>query len=435
MSTITLGIIGVIALLVLLMSGMPIATTMGFVGFVFYGLISGFNKAVSLISMDLFANISSYTLSVVSMFTLMGFFALHSGIGSQLYNFFDKCLGSLPGGMAIASEGACAVFGAVCGSGPATVSTIGSIAIPEMKRYRYADSLSTASIAAGGGLGLLIPPSITAIVYGILTEQSIGRLFMSGISAGVILMLFYMIAIYITAKRHPEKAPVGAKATWGERLTALRGGLLDVVIIFAISIGGLSIGWFTPTEGGAVGAAAVLAVSLIRRKIGWKGILAALTDTAKTIGMVVFLCACATAFSRFIAVSRIAAAIGDGLTGLNLPPLGLMAIVILLYLIFGCFIDALPMIMLTVPIFYPIVVNDAGYDPIWFGTTITLVAVMGMITPPVGVNAYVAKGIAKDVPLSVVFSGVWPFIICQLLCIFLIVFFPQIVLFIPNLLM
>jgi tripartite ATP-independent transporter DctM subunit len=430
---VTLGIIGVVVLLLLLVSGMPIAATMAFVGIVFYGLISGFDKAFSLISMDLFANINSYTLSVVSMFTLMGFFALHSGIGSQLYSFFDKCMGHLPGGMAIASEGACAVFGAVCGSGPATVSTIGSIALPEMKRYRYNDSLSTASIAAGGGLGLLIPPSITAIVYGILTEQSIGKLFMAGITAGVILMLFYMIAIYIIAKTRPHMAPTGEKASWRERWSALGGGLIDVIIIFGISIGGLSVGWFTPTEGGAIGAFAVLAVSLIRRKITWRGIVASLTDTAKTIGMVVFLVACATAFSRFLAISRISGAVADGLIGLNLPPLGLMLVVVFIYLIFGCFVDALPMIMLTVPIFYPIVVDGAGFDPIWFGVMITLVAVMGMITPPIGVNAYVVRSIAKGVTLPTVFKGVWPFIGCQLACIILFILVPDLALVIPNL--
>ncbi|MDR3364685.1 MAG: TRAP transporter large permease [Clostridiales Family XIII bacterium] len=432
MTPIMIGIIGIVVLLVLLVSGMPIAATMAVVGIVFFGLISGFGKALSLISMDLFANINSYTLSVISMFTLMGFFALHAGIGTQLYNFVDKCLGHLPGGMAIASEGACALFGAVCGSGTATVSTIGSIALPEMKRYGYSDSLSTAAIAAGGGLGLLIPPSMTAIVYGLLTEQSIGKLFMAGIMAGVILMLFFMIAIYIMAKRKPDMAPTGVKSTWKQRWEAMGSGLLEVVIIFAVSIGGLSVGWFTPTEGGAIGAFAVLAVCLIRRKIAWKGILAALTDTAKTIGMVVFLIACATAFSRFLAVSRISSAIADGLAGLDLTPTALMIVVVLIYLVFGCFVDSLPLIMLTVPIFYPIVVDMAGYDPIWFGVIITIVAIMGTITPPVGINAYVVKSVARDVSLQTVFKGVWPFIGCQLASIALFIAAPELLLFIPN---
>ena len=433
--SITFGIIGIIVLLALLIGGMPIAATMAFVGILFYGLIAGFDKAFALISMDLFANINSYTLSVVSMFTLMGFLGLHSGLGAQLYDFFYKALGHLPGGMAIASEGACAAFGAVCGSGAATVSTIGSIALPEMKKYGYNDSLATASVAAGGGLGLLIPPSVTAIVYGLLTEQSIGRLFMAGIMGGIVLMLFFMIVIYIMAKRNPSIAPTSKKFSWKERRQSMGGGLIDVLVIFIIAIGGLSVGWFTPTEGGAIGAFAVLAVCLIRRKIKWKGIVAALTDTAKTIGMVIFLVACATAFSRFLAISRMSVAMANGLDSLNLQPVGLMLIVLIIYLIMGCFIDALPMIILTVPIFYPIVVINAGYDPIWFGVIITLVAIMGTITPPVGVNAYVAKAVARDVPLTTVFKGVWPFVGCQVAAIVLFIFWPNLLLYIPNLLM
>ena len=434
MTTISVGILGLVVLLVLLLIGVPIAASMAIIGVVGYGALSGFGSSFKLLSMDLFSSIASYNMSVVAMFTFMGFLALHSGIGSRLYEFAYKLMGHLPGGMAIASEGACAAFGAICGSGPATVSTIGSIALPEMRRYKYDDSLATASIAAGGGLGLLIPPSITAIVYGIMTEQSIGKLFMGGISVGVLLMLLFMATIYLLNQRNSALAPRARKASWKERAGAMSGGLVETAIIFVVSIGGLSVGWFTPTEGGAIGAFAVLVVCLIRRKLSLKAFLAALTDTAKTIGMVVFLVACATAFSRFLAISKIPTAIAESVGGLALPSFGIMLIILLIYLVAGCFVDALPLIMLTVPIFYPIVVK-IGYDPVWFGVVITLVCCIGMITPPVGVTAYVAKGVAKAVPLEVVFKGVWPFFLAQFICLAFCLFVPQFVLFLPNMLM
>jgi tripartite ATP-independent transporter DctM subunit len=433
MATVTFGMVGLVALLVLLLIGVPIAASMAIVGIIGYGTLSGFGSSFKLLSMDLFSSIASYNMSVVSMFTFMGFLALHSGIGSKLYEFAYKMMGHLPGGMAIASEGACAAFGAICGSGPATVSTIGSIALPEMRRYKYDDSLATASIAAGGGLGLLIPPSITAIVYGIMTEQSIGKLFIGGISVGILLMLLFMVTIYLLTKRNPALAPRGRKASWKERAEAMSGGLVETGIIFVVSIGGLSLGWFTPTEGGAAGAFAVLVVCLIRRKLPLKAFLAALTDTAKTIGMVVFLVSCATSFSRFLAISKIPMAIAENIGGLDLPSFGIMLIILLIYVVAGCFVDALPLIMLTVPIFYPIVIK-IGYDPVWFGVIITLVCCMGMITPPVGVNAFVAKGIAKDVPLEVVFKGVWPFFLSQIICLAFCLVVPQFVLFLPNML-
>ena len=428
------GIVGFFVLLFLMVIGLPISVSMAIVGFVGFGLVAGFTSALRIIPLDMFSSIASYNLSVVSMFTLMGFFALHAGIGNRLYECAYKFFGHLPGGLAIASEGACAGFGAVCGSGPATVATIGSIALPEMKRYKYQDSLATATVAAGGGLGLLIPPSTTAIIYGILTEQSIGRLFIAGISAGILLMLLYMAAIFIMTMRNPGLAPRGPKFTWKERMSSLRGGLLETIIIFAVSVGGLSIGWFTPTEGGAIGAFSVLFVALARRQLSWRKFTAALSDTAKTIGMAIFLVAAATLFGRFIAISKIPATIAAGMMGMDVPPYMAMLLILFIYLVAGCFIDALPLIMLTVPIFFPIVLF-LGYDPIWFGVIIVLVCVMGMITPPVGVNVYVAKAVAVNVSVETVFKGVWPFVLCQIVCILFCFFFPGFVLFLPNLLM
>ena len=434
MSPVMIGLIGIVIFLILVLAGFPIASGMMLVGLVGYGVLTNMDAAMNLLAVDMFASFSSYNMSVVAMFTWMGFLALHSGIGARLYDFAYALIGHLPGGLAMASEVACAAFGAVCGSGPATTATIGSIAFPQMKKYGYEESLYTGCVAAGGGLGLLIPPSTTAIVYGVATEQSIGKLFMAGIGAGILLMILFIICIYITAKRNPEVAPRGRKHTGKEIIASMSGGLIETLIIFVIAIGGLTAGFFTPTEGGAIGAFAMLVVVLVRRKLTWKAFVGSLLDTVKTTGMVLFIVACATIFGRFIALAQIPASIVAGVNSLDVPRWVIFAIIMVVYLIAGCFIDSLPMITLTVPIFYPVIVENLGYDPIWFGVIITMVCCLGMITPPVGIDAYVAKNTAKDVPLQVVFKGIWPYVIAIALGIVIVTIFPQIILFIPNML-
>lgn len=434
MSSVTVGLIGIVLFLIILLCGFPIATGMLLTGFVGYGVLTSFSAASKLVAVDLFQSFSSYNMSVVALFSWMGFLALYSGIGAKLYDFAYCLIGHLPGGLAMASEAACAMFGAVCGSGPATTATIGSIAFPQMKKYGYDEALYTGCVAAGGGLGLLIPPSMTAIVYGVATEQSIGKLFMAGISAGLLLMILFIIYIYVKAKRHPEIAPCGRKCSGKEILESMNGGLIETMIIFLVSIGGLTAGIFTPTEGGAIGAFAMLVLVLVRRKLNWKGFVNSLMDSAKTMGMVLFIVACATIFSRFIALAQIPTAITTLISGLSVPRWIIMFLIIIVYLILGMFIDSMPMITLTVPIFYPVVVGQLGYDPIWFGVLITMVCCMGMITPPVGIDAYVAKNTAGDVPLQTVFSGIWGFVAMIALGIAIVIAFPQIVTFIPNLL-
>ncbi|MGI6214674.1 MAG: TRAP transporter large permease [Christensenellales bacterium] len=434
MSSVLTGIIGVVVFLIVSLLGFPIASGMLLVGVVGFGLLTSAGAALNLIAVDLFSSITSYNMSVVAMFTLMGYLALHSGIGAKLFDYAYKKIGHRPGGLAMASVVACTAFGAVCGSGPATTATIGSISFPVMKKHKYDSSLYTASVAAGGGLGLLIPPSMTAIVYGVATEQSIGRIFMAGIGAGILLMLLYMLVIYIQAKRNPNLAPRGEKYSRKERAEAAKDGLIEVGLIFLLSIGGLSVGWFTPTEGGAVAAFAMLVVVLVRKQLNWKKFVAAIMDTVKTMGMVLFIVACATTFGRFIALTQIPAALATLLTGLNTAPWVIMLIIVAIYLVLGMFIDSLPMIMLTIPIFYPVVI-DIGYDPIWFGVIITMVCCMGMITPPVGIDVYVTRNVAPDVPLTTIFKGIWPFLFATLAAIAFLIIFPDIALLIPNLLM
>lgn len=432
MSPFLAGIVGILIFVVFLALRMPIAIAMGLVGFVGCLYLISPEAALRVIAKDLYSTFSSYSLSVIPMFVWMGFLAYYSGIGGKLYNFAYKLLGHLPGGLAMASEAACAIFGAVCGSNTATAATMGAIAIPEMRKYKYDDSLATASVAAGGALGVLIPPSVIFVVYGIATQQPIGKLFIAGILPGVLLTLLYMAAIYYLARRNPLLGPPGPRSTLREVLLSFTGGLPEVLVVFIISIGGLFAGWFTPTEAGAVGAAGVLVVSLLGGHLNWEGLVRSLRDTTRTTAMIMFLVGGATIFGRFIAVSRIPSEVASWAGALPLPPFVVMVIILAIYLVLGCFIDALAMILLTIPIFYPVAVDVLGYDPIWFGVIIVMVVAIGVITPPVGMNVYIIKGVAKDIPLEVIFKGIWPFLIAIFVAVGLLLAFPEIATFLPR---
>jgi tripartite ATP-independent transporter DctM subunit len=428
-----IGIIGVVVFFVLLALKKPVAFAMAIVGFFGFSLLTTSTAGLHMVSTEMYNTFKSYSLSVIPMFVWMGYLAYHAGIGTDLYNFAYKMIGHWPGGLAVATQLSCGIFGAVCGSNTATAATMGAIALPEMKKYNYDDSLSTASVAAGGVLGVLIPPSVIFIVYGMSTEQSIGKLFVAGILPGILLMLLYIGAILIKTTRNPELGPKGPKAGWGERIRALGKGLGETLAIFALSIGGLFMGWFTPTEAGAVGVGGVLLVSLLRRRINLKKLIASLKDTTKTSAMIMLIIAGATMFGRFMAVSRVPFELANWTASLSLPPVAIMGIIIIIYLILGCFIDALALVLLTTPIFYPVAVGTLGFDPIWFGVIVVMVVAMGVITPPVGMNVYIIKGVAKDVPLEKIFKGIWPFLICILIAIALLIIFPSIATFLPNL--
>lgn len=433
MSPVVIGVIGVIFFFILMALRMQISFAMMITGIIGIVIINSPKAAFQTVSMELYSNFSDYSLSVVPMFIWMGYLAYHSGIGSRLYDFVYKLVGHLPGGLALATQGTSALFGAISGSNTATAATIGAISIPEMRKYNYADSLSTASVASGGVLGVLIPPSVLFIVYGIATEQSIGKLFVSGIVPGVLLMLFFMVAISIQIVKNPGIAPRGEKSSWKERFLALKGGLWEVFLIFALSLGGLFAGWFTPTEAGGVGAAGVLILTLVTRKLTWKGLMDSLYDTTRNIAMIMLLVASAIIFGSFIAITRIPFELATWIGDLALPNFVIISFILLIYLILGFFIDALAMILLTIPIFYPVVVDGLGYDPIWFGVVIVLVAAMGVITPPVGINVYIIKGVAKDVPLETIFKGIWPFLYAIIALLILIIAFPQIITYVPDL--
>lgn len=432
MTSLTIGLIGILFFLGLVALRMPISIAMALAGFAGFSFMVSPEASFNMVAKELYANFSSYSLSVIPMFVWMGFLAYYSGIGTSLYVFAYKMIGHYPGGLAIATQLACAVFGAICGSNTATAATMGAITLPEMRKYQYDISMSTASVAAGGVLGVLIPPSVIFIVYGMATEQSVGKLFMAGILPGILLTLLYIATIYILTLRKPELGPAGPKSSWQERLTALRGGLGEVLFVFALSIGGLFAGWFTATEAGAVGAAGVLAVSLLEKRLSWEDFKKSLYDTTRTSAMIMFMVAGAVILGRFMAVSRVPFELANWAGALDLPAYAIMAIILLIYFILGCLIDALALVLLTIPIFYPVAVTTLGYDPIWFGVIIVLVVAMGVITPPVGMNVYVIKGIAPDVPLEVIFKGIWPFLLAIIVCVLILMFFPQIATFLPG---
>lgn len=431
MSAAAIGLIGVVVFFVLLILGMPISYSMAIVGFGGCAILNSITTASRMLSQEIFSTFSSYTLSVVPMFMLMGYFAYYAGIGSRLYNFAYKTIGHLPGGLAVSTQLACALFGAVCGSITATAATIGAIAIPEMKSYKYRESLSTASVAAGSGIGIMIPPSLFFIIYGVATEQSIGMLFISGILPGILLTLLLMAAVFASTFRNPDVAPAGPRATWKERVQSMGGGLWEIGVIFILSIGGMFIGWFTPTEAAGIGAAGVLLLTALEKRLNWEGFKKALNDTTRTTAMIMLMTAGAIIFGRFMALSRIPFEIARVTGELALPPLLVMALVILVYLILGCFIDAMALVLLTTPIFYPVVTQTLGYDPIWFGVIIVLVVGMACITPPVGMSVYVVKGIVPAIPLEIIFRGIWPFLFAYIVCIVILILFPSIATYLP----
>jgi len=434
MNPVLVGFIGVIVFFALLCLKKPVAFAMAIVGFVGFSVLTSVNSGLYMVSTELYTNFSSYSLSVIPMFVLMGYLAYHSGIGSDLYEFAYKMIGHWPGGLAVATQLACGLFGAICGSNTATSATMGAIALPEMRKYNYDDSLSTASIVAGGMMGMIIPPSVIFIVYGMATEQSIGKLFMAGIIPGILLMLFYIVAILIETARNPALGPKGPKFTWKERGQALGKGLLETMAIFAISMGGLILGWFTPTEAGAVGVGGVLLVSIIRKRMSWKKLMDSLKSTTKVSAMIMFIIAGAMMFGRFMAISRLPVELANWVGSLSWPAPVVMGIIVLIYLILGIPIDGLAMILLTIPIFYPVVVDTLGYDPIWFGVIIVLVVALAEATPPVGMNFFIIKGVAQDIPLETIFKGIWPFLISIVVLIALLMVFPGLATFLPNLL-
>jgi tripartite ATP-independent transporter DctM subunit len=431
MSLTAIGVIGIIVLVILLFSKMPVGFVMGFLGFLGFSYVVALGPGLSLLARDVFDVFSSYGLTVIPLFVFMGQIAFHAGISRRLYDAAYVFLGNRKGGLAMATVGACAGFSAISGSTNATAATMATVTLPEMKRYKYDMGLATGTVAAAGSLGILIPPSVIFIVYGILTEQSIGKLFAAGIFPGILLSFLFLLTIYLRVLKNPSLAPPGPKTTLREKAKSFI-GVLETLLIFGMVMGGIFFGIFTPTEAAAAGAFLTILLAISRKQLTWKGFVQSLADTTKISCMVMVIVTGAVIFGHFMAVTRLPYDLADWVGSLPLSKNAVMGVIILVYLFGGCFMDALAMIMLTIPIFFP-VSQALGFDPIWFGVVIVLITEMGVITPPVGVNVYVVYGVAKDVPLETIFKGVFPMLLALLLCNIILIFFPQIALYLPSL--
>ncbi|MCK9230246.1 MAG: TRAP transporter large permease [Syntrophales bacterium] len=431
MTPTTVGIIGIIALFVLIFSRMPVAFIMTIIGFVGFGYVITFNASMNLVVKDFYTVFGSQSLTVVPLFVLMGQVAFHSGISKRLFDAAYVFLGNQPGGLAMATIGACAGFSAICGSTNATAATMGAVTLPEMKRFDYKPELATGVVAAGGSLGILIPPSVIFIVYGVMTQQSIGKLFVAGIIPGVLLTGLFIVTIAIWTRLRPDLGPAGPATSFREKCAALP-GIVETIILFAMVMGGLFAGIFTPTEAGAVGALGTIVLSLIRRRLTWKSFVESLMETTRISCMILLIVAGATVFGHFLAVTRIPFDIATWISSVNLPSWAIIMLILVVFFVGGCFIDSLALIMLTVPIFYPVIILFQ-YDPVWFGVVIVLMTQIGVITPPVGINVYVVSGVARDVPLQTIFRGVLPFLLALIITVLLLIPFPGIALWLPGL--
>ena len=427
----TSGLVGIGILVVLLFSGLQIGLVIGLVGLLGMAYLITSSAALGLLGTVPFRTMASYSMSVVPLFILMGAFCFYSGLSKDLYWTTYRWLGRLPGGLAMATVGACAGFAAVSGSSLATAATLGTVALPEMKKYKYNDRLATGCVAAGGTIGVLIPPSVVLVIYAILTDQSIGKLFFAGFIPGVLEAVFYMVTIYILCKRNPLFGPPGPRTTLAEKVISLK-DTWGVLMLFGLVMGGIYFGIFSPTEAAGVGATGAFLFALSKRKITWQNFTAGIMETGRTTAMVFLILIGAMIFGYFLAVTRLPFELADFVVGLPVNRYIILAGILLVYFFLGCIMSAIAMILLTVPIFFPVIMA-LGFDPIWFGIIIVRVCEVAMITPPVGMNVYVIYGVAKDVPLYTIFRGIVPFLIADMLHIALLVAVPQISLFLPGL--
>ena len=436
MSPVTIGVIGLIVFLLLMIAGMPVSVAMAIVGCVGFAVIRTPEAALQMVISEVTANFSKYTMSVAPMFILMGYIAYYSGLGSRLFEACQKCLGHHRGGMAMATAVACGVFGAICGSGPATIGTMSAVAYPEMKKAGYHPKVSCCTIAVGASISVLIPPSLTFVIYGNACETSVGRLFISGVIPGLLLILLTMAAIMFHGWRDPSVCPKSPRCSHAERWASIKnGGLIEVAIVFALSIGGLFAGFFTATEAGAIGSAGMILVCVVRRTLSWSQFMKALADTAKLTAMVFLLLSCAAIFSRFIAITTISTEIANQIKAMNLEGWMVLVLVLVFYTIMGMLTDVLSIVLLTIPVFFPILIDMYGYDTVWFGNLVLLMLCVGGLTPPVGISIFMVKGCIKDpdTTLSQIFSGVVPFLAATIIVIILVILFPQLALWLPNL--
>jgi tripartite ATP-independent transporter DctM subunit len=432
MNEVMFGIIGLAVVLVFFLTGIELGFAMALVGFLGFCYIRSFEAGLNLLAKDVFEVFSNYGFTVIPLFVLMGQIALNAGIAKRLFNAAYKFIGHIPGGLAMATVAGATAFKAICGSSPATAATFASVAVPEMDRYGYDKKLSTGIVATVGTLGILIPPSVTLIVFGMITGESIGKLFLAGIIPGLIIALFFILIIYGWCKINPSLGPKGERSTWRQRISSLP-EVGWIVLIFLLVVGGLMKGFFTPTEAGSIGTFAVLLLSVLKKDITLKGFVKSVMESLRTACMVLMLIAGSTILGRFLTITKIPMIASDWVVSLPLDKYLIMILISLIYQLGGSFIDDLAFMILATPIFYPVIIN-LGFDPVWFGMIIAITVMIGVVIPPVAINVFVVKNITK-VPFSVIYRGVYPFLLGLLVCGALLFLFPQLALWLPNLLM
>ncbi len=427
----TVGLIIIIILFILLFSGMPIAFAMGIVGLVGAVYLVGGKAGIALMGIIPYSETASYTLGVVAMFILMGMVCYYSGMSEDLYETAHKWFARLSGGLAMASAAACAGFAAVSGSSMATAATMGTVALPQMRKYKYSDELSTGVICAAGTMGILIPPSIILVIYGIITEQSIAELFMAGIIPGILEAVFYIITIFLLCRINPLMGPRGPRTSIKEKVSSL-GQTWPIIVLFCLVIGGIYAGVFTPNEAGAVGAFGAFLFAFIRRRLNWSKIRAAMEETGLIACMTTFIIVGAMMVNYTLSISTLPFMLAEWVSQMAVSHYVIVALIVLVYFVLGCFMNSMAMILLTIPIFYPIVLS-LGLSPIWFGILAVRVVEMAQITPPYGINLFIIKGIVSDVSMGTIYKGVVPFIIADILHIALLIAWPGMATWLPSL--
>jgi len=431
MSETLIGIMGLLLLVVVFLTGLELGFCMAIIGFLGYSLVVSLKAGFAMLAQDVFDTLSTYGFTVVPVFILMGQIAFNGGIAKRLYDSAYRFIGHVPGGLAMATVGGAAAFGSVTGSLTATAATFSGVAIPEMDRYGYKRVLSVGIVAAAGTLGCLIPPSVPLIVYGIITEQSIGKLFLASVVPGILVAFFFLFIIYAWCRINPSLGPRGQRSSWKERIASIK-EIFGVAIVFVVVMGGLLKGFFTPTEAGSVGAFAVAILALITRDINLTTLFKSLRESLITACMVLMLIAGSTIFGHFITVTKLPMMAADWIAHLTLHPHLIVIAIGFIYLLGGSFIDDLAFMMLATPIFYPVILK-LGYDLIWFGIFIQLTIMIGVIIPPVAVNVFVVRNVTQE-PLSTIYKGVTPFLLSLVFVIFLLFMFPEVTLFISSLL-